>query len=221
IHDLFGVEAMPHLTCVSSTHEHVAKMVKTYKEAGIENIMALRGDIPKGGSPYHDYKHAAELIREIKAQGDFCIGGACYPEGHPESKNKREDIRYLKEKVEAGCDFLTTQMFFDNNIFYNFLYRIKDQGINVPVVAGIMPITKKIQVKRAIELSGCSMPQRFIDMVDTFGDNEAAMKQAGIIYASEQIIDLISNGVKHIHVYTMNNPDVAAGIQANISEIIK
>lgn len=223
-HDIqseFHVDAMAHLTCVSSTKEHVAKMVETYQKMGIENIMALRGDIPEGGSPYHDYHYAYELITDIKRHGDFCIGGACYPEGHVEARSKNEDIRHLKEKVAAGCDFLTTQMFFDNNVFYNFLYRIKSQGIDVPVIAGIMPITKAIQVKRAVKLSGCSIPQRFKDMVDTFGSNPKAMKQAGIIYASEQIIDLISNDVRHIHVYTMNDPDIATGIQANISEIIK
>ena len=223
-HDIkqqFNVDALSHLTCVSSTKAHVHKMVETYQEMGIENILALRGDIPEGGRIHHDYHYAAELIREIKMHGDFCIGAACYPEGHVEARTKREDIAHLKEKVEAGCDFLTTQMFFDNNVFYNFLYRIKSQGIDVPVIAGIMPITKPIQVERAIKLSGCSIPQRFKDMVDTFGHNQKAMQQAGIIYASEQIIDLISNDVRHIHVYTMNNPTVAAGIQANISEIIK
>lgn len=221
VKDRFGVESLAHLTCVSSSRDHVEKMVNQYKHLGIENILALRGDILVEGSPYEDYHYASELIRELKSMGDFCIGGACYPEGHVESKHKNEDIMHLKEKVDAGCDFLTTQMFFDNNVFYNFLYRIREKGITVPVIAGIMPITKAIQVKRARELSGCSVPQRFIDMVDTFGENPLAMKQAGIIYASEQIIDLISNGITHIHVYTMNYPDIAAAIRSNISEIIK
>ena len=215
------VEVMAHLTCVSSSKAHVHSMINRLKENHIENIMALRGDIPVGGSQFHDYQHASELISEIKASGDFCIGAACYPEGHPEASNKDMDIKNLKKKVDAGADFLTTQMFFDNNVFYNFLFRAREAGIDVPIVAGIMPITRGIQVKRARELSGCSMPQRFISMVDKFGDNDEAMKQAGIIYASEQIIDLIASGIQHIHVYSMNKPDVAKAIMENVSEIIK
>lgn len=222
IHEKYGVEVMPHLTCVSSSREHVESMVDQFKANGIENIMALRGDIPKDGKVGEDYQYACQLIKEIKARGDFCIGAACYPEGHIESPSIKEDIQHLKEKVEAGADFLTTQMFFDNNVFYNFLYKIKEAGINVPVVAGIMPITNAKQVSRAVQMSGTSViPYRFKTMVDQFGDNPEIMKQAGIIYASEQIIDLIANGVKHIHVYTMNKPDVAAGIMNNISEILK
>lgn len=222
IHEKYGVEVMPHLTCVSSSREHVESMVDQFKASGIENIMALRGDIPKDGNVGEDYQYACQLIKEIKARGDFCIGAACYPEGHIESPSIKEDIQHLKEKVDAGADFLTTQMFFDNNVFYNFLYKIKEAGINVPVVAGIMPITNAKQVSRAVQMSGTSViPYRFKTMVDQFGDNPEIMKQAGIIYASEQIIDLIANGVKHIHVYTMNKPDVAAGIMNNISEILK
>ena len=216
-----NVEVMAHLTCVSSSKEHVHNMIHRLKENHIENIMALRGDIPSGGSKFHDYQHASELIKEIKASGDFCIGAACYPEGHPEAGNKDTDIKKLKKKVDAGADFLTTQMFFDNNVFYNFLFRAREAGIDVPIVAGIMPITRGLQVKRARELSNCSMPQRFISMVDKFGDNDEAMKQAGIIYASEQIIDLIASGIKHIHVYSMNKPDVACAIMHNVSEIIR
>ena len=214
------VTVLTHLTCVSSTREHVAKMVQKYKENGIENILALRGDIPEGGAPHSDYHYAAELVRDIKSQGDFCIGGACYPEGHVEAANKTEDILHLKEKVEAGCEFLTTQMFFDNNIMYNFLYRIREKGITVPVIAGIMPVTNVNQIKRITSMSGTYLPERFKAIVDRFGDNPAAMKQAGVIYATEQIIDLIANGVNHIHVYSMNKPEIAAGIQASLSEIL-
>lgn len=222
IHEKHGVEVMAHLTCVSSTREHVEAMVDKFQANGIENIMALRGDIPKDGKVGNDYQYASQLIKEIKARGDFCIGAACYPEGHIESPSIKEDIKHLKEKVDAGADFLTTQMFFDNNVFYNFLYKIKEAGINVPVVAGIMPITNAKQVSRAVAMSGTSIiPYRFKMMVDAFGNNPEIMKQVGIIYASEQIIDLIANGVKHIHVYTMNKPDVAAGIMNNISEILK
>lgn len=222
IHEKYGVEVMAHLTCVSSTKEHVESMVEQFKENGIENIMALRGDIPSDGKVGEDYQHACQLIKELKEKGDFCIGAACYPEGHVESPSIKEDIQHLKEKVEAGADFLTTQMFFDNNVFYNFLYKIKEAGIDVPVVAGIMPITNAKQVSRAVQMSGTSIiPYHFKMMVDAFGDNPEIMKQAGIIYASEQIIDLIANGVKHIHVYTMNKPDVAEGIMNNLSELLK
>ena len=167
------------------------------------------------------YKHASELIADIKAQGDFCIGGACYPELHPEASTIFEDLDHLKEKVDAGCEFLTTQMFFDNNIFFNFMYRVREAGITVPIIPGIMPITRQVQVKNAVKLSGCNVPERFKNIVDRFGDTEAAMKQAGIAYATDQIIDLIANCVKHIHVYSMNKPEVAKGIQDNLSEIIR
>ena len=208
IQDKFHTPVLAHLTCVSSTREHVRNMVSIYKEKGIENIMALRGDIPKEGRSIFEYNHACELIHDIKSIDDsFCIGGACYPEGHVECESPSADIRYLKEKVDAGLDFLTTQMFFDNNMLYNFLYRIREAGIDVPVLPGIMPITNRKQVARSVALSGSTVPQRFRMMVDRFGDDPAKMKQAGVIYATEQIIDLISNGVTHIHVYSMKSLD--------------
>lgn len=221
LHAQYGVQVLTHLTCVSSTRQHVSAMLEKFKQQGIENVLALRGDIPAGGAPENDYHYAAELVRDIKSQGDFCVGGACYPEGHVEAANKTEDILHLKEKVEAGCEFLTTQMFFDNNILYNFLYRIREKGITVPVIAGIMPVTNVKQIKRITSMSGTYLPERFKAIVDRFGDNPDAMKQAGVIYATEQIIDLIANGVNHIHVYSMNKPEVAAGIQASLSEILK
>ncbi len=210
---------------MSSTKETVIERIRAMQEAGIENVMALRGDIPKGmenedRSGWH-YRYAGDLIREIQESGaDFCIGGACYPEVHPESANQKEDIRHLKEKVDAGCEFLTTQMFFDNNLLYNFLYKIREAGITVPVIAGIMPITNKNQVERAIKLSGSFMPQRFKSLVDKFGGSPDAMKQAGIAYATDQIIDLYANGIAHVHVYSMNKPDVAEKIQGNLSAIL-
>lgn len=220
IQDKFHTPVLAHLTCVSSTREHVRNMVNIYKEKGIENIMALRGDIPKEGRSVFEYNHACELIHDIKSTDDsFCIGGACYPEGHVECESPSADIRYLKEKVDAGVDFLTTQMFFDNNMLYNFLYRIREAGIDVPVLPGIMPITNRKQVARSVALSGSTVPQRFRMMVDRFGDDPAKMKQAGVIYATEQIIDLISNGVTHIHVYSMNKPDIAAGIMQSLDAI--
>jgi methylenetetrahydrofolate reductase (NADPH) len=216
----FHVPALAHLTCVSSTREHVRHVLGELKERGIENVLALRGDIPADGRIAHDYRYASELICDIRRSGDFCIGAACYPEGHVESANKTEDITHLKEKVEAGCDFVTTQMFFDNNILYNYLYRIRERGITVPVVAGIMPVTNSSQITRICQMSGTYLPSRFKAMVDRFGDRPAAMKQAGIAYATEQIIDLIANGVNNIHVYSMNKPDVAARIRENLTEIL-
>ena len=192
IKDLYGVSTLAHLTCVSSTHETVKQKIDEIKEAGIKNVMALRGDIPENMDMSHrdswHYHHAIDLIRELKeSDADFCVGGACYPEIHPESANQKEDIKYLKEKVDAGCEFLTTQMFFDNNLLYNFMYKIREAGITVPIVAGIMPITNAKQVERAINLSGSHMPQRFKSIVDKFGSDPAAMKQAGIAYATDQI----------------------------------
>ena len=216
-----GVTALAHLTCVSSTREKVRQVLGELKARGIENVLALRGDIPADGRVAEDYRYASELIREIREFGDFCIGAACYPEGHVESDRKTDDIRHLKEKVEAGCDFVTTQMFFDNNILYNFLYRIREQGISVPVAAGIMPVTNKSQIKRICQMLGTELPARFKALLDRFGDDPAAMKQAGIAYATEQIIDLIANGVDAIHVYSMNKPEVAARIRENLSDIIK
>ena len=196
------IPALAHLTCASSTREKVVSVIEELKEHKIENILALRGDIPQNADfPLpNQYKHASELIADIKAQGDFCIGGACYPEGHPEAETIYKDLDHLKEKVDAGCEFLTTQMFFDNNILYNFMYKALKRGIDVPVVAGIMPVTNANQVKRIVSLSGNMVPPRFLAIVDRFGENPEAMKQAGIAYATEQIIDLIANGVNHIHI---------------------
>ena len=221
----YGVETLAHLTCVSSDRNTVKERIKDMIDSGIENVMALRGDIPEDkindDRSRWDYKHAVDLIREIKQSGaDFCIGGACYPEKHPESQTSKEDIAFLKEKVDAGCDFLTTQMFFDNDLLYAFLYKIREAGIEVPIIAGIMPITSAKQVERAIKLSGSFMPRRFKSLVDRFGSDPLAMKQAGIAYATDQIIDLYANNVKNVHVYTMNKPDVAQKIMTNLTDIL-
>ncbi len=225
IKQAYGVPSLAHLTCVSSSMETVEQRIKEIKQAGIENVLALRGDIPKemenDDRSKWDFTHAVELVRMLKDSGaNFCIGGACYPEIHPESQNKIEDIKYLKEKADAGCEFFTTQMFFDNNLLYNFLYRIREAGITVPIVAGIMPITNANQVARAISLSGSLVPQRFKSIVDKFGRDPEAMMQAGIAYATDQIIDLYANNVTNVHVYTMNKPEVARAIQSNLSDII-
>lgn len=225
IESKFDFPMLTHLTCVSSDKEAVSRHIEEMKEAGIHNVMALRGDLtPELEATDRSkwaYTNAVQLVRQLREYDyDFCIGGACYPEVHPESSNQREDIKYLKEKVDAGVDFLTTQMFFDNNLFYNFLYKIREAGITVPVLPGIMPITNANQVERAIKLSGSFMPQRFKSLVDKFGSNPDAMKQAGIIYATDQIIDLYANGITNIHVYSMNKPDVARGIKDNLSAIL-
>ena len=215
-----GIPVLAHLTCVTQSKEQLPETVAEYKRLGIENILALRGDMPKEGEPERDYEHASDLVTALRGLGDFCIGGACYPEGHIECAHKTDDIRHLKTKVDAGTDFLTTQMYFDNNIYYNFLYRVRDAGIQVPILPGIMPITTAKQLGRSVEMSGTSVPERFRAIVDHFGDDPVAMKQAGIVYASEQIIDLLANGVKHIHVYSMNKPEVAAGILKNLEGIL-
>ncbi len=217
-----NIPALAHLTCASSTREKVASVIEELKAANIENILALRGDIPANADfPLPDqYKHASELIADIKAQGDFCIGGACYPEGHPEAATIFEDLDHLKEKVDAGCEFLTTQMFFDNNILYNFMYKALKKGIDVPIVAGIMPMSPMQARSNVSHLCPAIWFHRdFFAIVDRFGDNPAAMRQAGIAYATEQIIDLIANGVNHVHIYTMNKPDVAGEILDNLSNI--
>ena len=226
IKERYSVPTLAHLTCVSSTKDTVRAKIAEIRAAGIENVMALRGDLTpelrESDRSGWDYRHAVDLVRELRECGaDFCIGGACYPEVHPESRDQKEDIRYLKEKADAGCDFLTTQMFFDNNLLYNFLYKIREAGVTLPIVPGIMPITNANQVRRAIELSGSFMPRRFASLVDKFGERPEAMMQAGIAYATDQIIDLFANGIKNVHVYSMNKPEVARKILDNLSDILK
>jgi len=222
-----GIPALAHLTCVSSDRQTIRDVLSKLAASGIENILALRGDIPNG-QPFPieaQYQHASDLMKEIErfsqenGIGGFCIGGACYPEGHPESESIEKDIESLKIKVDCGCRFLTTQMFFDNNILYNFLYRLLNHKIDVPVIAGIMPVTDGKQIARICKLSGTILPPRFRAIVDKFSGSSAAMNQAGIAYATEQIIDLIANDVRNIHIYTMNKPDIAGKIMNNLSEI--
>ena len=215
-----GVTSVAHLSCISSTKADVREKVAQLKEAGVENILALRGDIPEGFKGNLEYKYASELVSDIKRAGGFCIGGACYPEGHPESDTLYSDIENLKRKVDAGCDYLTTQMFFDNDLFYSFLAKAYSAGITVPIIPGIMPITRASQVKRTLTLSGSPMPAKFRRIVDRFGDNPAAMRQAGVAYATEQVIDLYANGIKAVHIYSMNKPEVARAIKDNLSQII-
>ena len=215
-----GVNSVAHLSCISSTKADVREKLGQLKEAGIENILALRGDIPENFAGNLEYGYANELVADIKKFGGFCIGGACYPEGHPESRTIYSDIENLRRKVDAGCDYLTTQMFFDNDLFYSFLAKAYSAGITVPVIPGIMPITRASQVRRTLTLSGSPMPAKFRRIVDRFGDDPDAMRQAGVAYATEQIIDLYANGIRAVHVYSMNKPDVARAIRANLSDIV-
>ncbi len=218
----YGVSQAVHLTCVGTRAEDVDAAMVKLRENGVENILALRGDIPKDTEETKwDFMHASDLIAYIKGHGDFCVGGACYPEGHLESKNQKEDIDYLRLKEEKGCEFFISQMFFDNNIMYNFLYKARSAGVTIPVVAGIIPVTNGKQIKRICALSGTELPARFKQIADKFGDKPAAMKQAGIAYATEQIVDLYANGVKHVHVYSMNKADVAAAIKNNLKDILE
>ena len=217
-----GVTALAHMTCVGAPVSAVRGQLARLRALGVENVLALRGDLPPGASAPGEgrFAHAEDLVREIKAAGGFCVGAACYPEKHPESADSVEDLRMLKRKVDAGADFLTTQMFFDNSLFYRFLWKAREAGIDVPIVAGIMPITSGKQVERARLLSGSTMPPRFLSIVDKWGGNPAAMEQAGVAYATGQIVDLLANGVNAIHVYTMNKPSVAEAILDNLSELL-
>lgn len=218
-----NVPVMAHMTCITSDKETVDRQLELLKQKGIQNVLALRGDMPEGFVPTErNFRHAIELVREIKEfDPDFCIAGACYPETHPEAETQQDDIAYLKEKVDAGMDFLITQMFFDNAAFYSYMYQLREAGIMVPVHPGIMPIVNATQMRRTLKLSGSQLPQRFRRILDTFGKTPEAMRQAGIAYATDQIIDLFANGFRTVHVYSMNNPAVAAAIMENLSEIIE
>jgi len=217
-----GVPALGHLTCIGATPEGIDAHLAEIKAGGVENILALRGDIPpvEGFQLTKEFTHASDLAAYVKSRGDFCIGGACYPEGHAETPLREDDIDNLKKKVDAGAEFLTTQLFFDNNLLYNFMYRLRSKGISVPVVPGIMPVTNAKAIKRTCQLSNASLPARFKAICEKFGSDPKAMTQAGIAYATEQIIDLIANGFETIHLYSMNKPEVAAAIFANLSDII-
>jgi len=222
LQDNCGVPMMAHLTCITSSRGQIQHQLSLLKEKGIKNILALRGDIPDGFElKEQNYHHALELVREIKAfDPHFCVAGACYPETHPDAASQKDDIRFLKEKVDAGMDFLITQMFFDNPVFYSYMYKLREAGITVPVHPGIMPIVNAKLIRRTLKLSGTVLPERFRRILDTFGETPAAMRQAGIAYATDQIIDLFANGITSVHVYSMNNPSVAKEILNNLSDIL-
>lgn len=218
-----SIPALAHLTCVQSDEAKLAEVLQQFKDKGICNVLALRGDIPAGmeALPEGGFAHASDLMRFVKKHGDFCVGGAAYPEGHPESGSLNRDIENTKHKIDAGVDFLVTQMFFDNSILYNYMFRLLSAGINVPVVPGIMPVTNVAQINRICQLSGTKLPPNFRSMVEKFADKPQALKQAGIAYATGQIIDLFANGFDNVHVYTMNRPEIIGGIMENLSEITK
>lgn len=213
-----GIPALAHLTCVQSDTEKIASVLRQLQGCGIENILALRGDRPQG-QVEGAFAHANDLAAFIKQQGDFCIGGAAYPEGHPESGALDRDIENTKYKIDAGVDFLVTQMIFDNNVLYNYMFRLLSAGINVPVVPGIMPVTNAKQINRICQLSDTKLPPQFRAIVEKFADKPEALKQAGIAYATGQIIDLLANGFTNVHIYTMNKPEIIGGIMHNLSEI--
>ena len=238
VQDECHVPALAHLTCITSSRDRIADEIVSFREKGIENILCLRGDLPQGnreqgtgnreqGSGIRgEFQHAVDLVkacRDCSLTPDpcsLCLGGACYPERHPECAHIDEDIAHLKEKVDAGLDFLTTQMFFDNNVYFHYLARLRSAGVTIPVLAGIMPVANGRQIDRICKLSGTALPPRFRAIVDRFGDNPAAMLDAGVAYATEQIIDLFANGVNHVHVYTMNRPEIASRIMHNLHGLL-
>jgi len=217
-----GIPAMAHFTCINADDQGIEAMLGQLQAKGIDNVLALRGDLPAGMTLEHaEYQHASDLAKKIKAFGDFCVGGACYPEGHPESAGLNDDIEKLKIKVDSGVEFLVTQMFFDNDVMYNYMYRLLAHGITVPVVPGVMPVTNAKQIQHICKLSGTKLPLRFRAIVEKYGDDPDAMKQAGINYATAQVLDLLANGFMDVHIYTMNKPEIIGGILQNLSYIVK
>ena len=220
VKEKYGVEAVAHLTCINSTKEEIDYILNDLKAHGIENSLAVRGDIPEGGVLKGDFKYAYELISHIKKRGDFNIAAACYPEGHVKGKNLKEDLIHLKLKEESGATHFISQLFFDNNYFYNFLEEKDKLNIKSSIEAGIMPVTNKAQIERLTSLCGVNLPEKFIKIVNKYEYDRVALRDAGIAYAVEQIVDLVSSGVDGIHLYTMNNPYVARKITESISSII-
>lgn len=223
IKNKYGIEALAHLTCIGSKRSEIDAVIEQLRLCGIENIMALRGDLPIGSGSelmeQAEYRYAKDLIAHIKESDDFCIGAACYPECHIECRDSVQDLKNLKKKFECGADFLITQLFFDNNLYYSFIEKLDILGVDLPVSAGIMPVINKKQIERITGLCGASIPVKFKRILDKYGDNPAALKEAGIAYATEQIIDLLSSGADGIHLYTMNRPEVARKIISHISDI--
>ena len=218
----YKVETLAHLTCYNSTNIEIENILKELKENNVENILALRGDIPINNQDNinnSQFKYASDLVKQIKAHNDFCIGGACYPEGHIDCSSKIHDLKYLKAKVDKGLDFLITQIFFDNEMLYDYLERLDILGIKIPISAGVMPVINKKQIERITQMCGAKLTKKFERIIGKYEHNPEALKEAGITYATEQIIDLLSYGIDGIHLYTMNKPEVARKIFSNISNI--
>lgn len=220
IKNKYQIESLAHLTCIQSTKETIEKTLIELKKEGIENILAMRGDLPIQEVSNGEYKYAFELIEDIRRKYEFSIAAACYPEGHLESKSLGQDIKYLKQKVDCGADYLISQLFFDNELFYNFKERAFEKGIQVPIQAGIMPVINKKQIERITKLCGATLPDKFLKIMNRYENDKVALRDAGIAYAVEQIVDLISSGVQGIHLYTMNNPYVARKINESVKNII-
>ncbi|MBU5591571.1 methylenetetrahydrofolate reductase [NAD(P)H] [Clostridium sp. MSJ-4] len=216
----YGIEPLAHLTCINSNKDFMEMILQELKEKKVENILALRGDVLGKTKISGDFNNACKLIEYIKKNKGFGISAACYPEGHIESKNLQQDIEVLKMKVEAGAEHLISQLFFDNNCFYNFLDKVEQKGIKVPIQAGIMPVTNKRQIERIVSLCGSNVPLKFIKILEKYEYDKEALRDAGIAYAMDQIVDLISTGVRGIHLYTMNNPYIAKKINENIGSVI-
>lgn len=216
----YGVEALAHLTCINSTKGDIDNVLEGLKSHNIDNILALRGDLVPDVSPKTDFKFANELCSYIKQKGGFNLAGACYPEVHIDASNQVEDILNLKKKVEAGADFLITQLFFDNSVFYRFLEHTKIAGIDIPIEAGIMPVTNKKQIERMVSMCGVSLPSKFAKIMQKYENNPEALRDAGIAYSIEQIVDLLANDVDGIHLYTMNNPFVATKIKEAVDNLL-
>jgi len=222
IKEKYNLSALAHLTCVTSSKQEIEEILESLKARGVNNIMALRGDYPpqyKIEDYPQAYKSAVDLIKHIKQTGDFCVGAACYPEGHPDAVSTEEEMLYLKSKVDAGADFLVSQLFFDNDVFYNFMEQVRKYSIDIPVFAGIMPVLNKNQIERMVSLTGCKFPQKFLRILDKYKDSPEALREAGLAYATEQIIDLLSWGIDGIHLYTMNKPDATKEIIDRITTI--
>ncbi|MDD3958862.1 MAG: methylenetetrahydrofolate reductase [NAD(P)H] [Clostridiaceae bacterium] len=223
IEKIHHTTALAHLTCLSSTREEVRGILGDLRDNGIRNILALRGDQPHPDSGFpvpHDYRYAYELVNDIRAFGDFCVGAACHPEGHPDRVDPKADIEHLRNKVECGVDFLVTQFFFDNGKFYDYADRVRAAGVNTPIIIGVMPVTSVKSLRRMIAISGTSLTPRMKTLLDRWGDDPDSMAKAGVLHASEQILDLVSNGFGGIHIYTMNKPQIASAIRGNIGFLL-
>lgn len=221
IKEKYGIEPAAHLPCINYTKDEITAILKDFEQHGIENILALRGDINPDIPPKKEFKYASELVEFIKSKGDFDIAGACYPEGHVDTPDMVQDVLNLKKKVDAGASHLISQLFFDNQFFYSFVEKAKIAGIDVPIEAGIMPVTNKKSIERMVSMCGASLPPKFAKMMQKYENNPEALRDAGIAYAIDQIVDLVSNGVDGIHLYTMNNAYVARRISEAVGNIIR